>query len=148
MDLHNLKSSKKKSKRVGRGPGSGKGKTCGNGHKGGKARSGHGIRLGYEGGQARLFTKLPTYGFSNKRFKKPIFFINLSEIDRIYKDEEVVNFDSLKAKGKKPIKGRIKILANGDLNKKVCIEANYFSKKAIEKLNKKGIEYKILKNVK
>jgi large subunit ribosomal protein L15 len=137
---------KKKKKRVGRGPGSGHGKTCGRGHKGSGSRSGYGGRQSYEGGQARLFTKLPHKGFSRKRFLKSCYSINLSEIDKLFEDNEVVNFETLRKKRSLPhkISGGIKILGNGELNKKVKIEAHFFSKSARKKLEEKNIEFKIL----
>lgn len=149
FQLNNLKSSnRRKKKRVGRGPGSGKGKTSGRGHKGAGSRSGYKKRLSYEGGQERLFKKLPTRGFSRARFKKPCFSINLLDIERLYNDGEVVNFSSLREKGclsKK--KCPIKILAKGEVTKKIKIEANFFSKNALKKLEDKNISYKIIEKV-
>lgn len=150
MKLSNLKNThrKKKSiKRVGRGPGSNKGKTSCRGHKGDKSRSGYKTRAGKEGGQLPLFQKLPGRGFSNACFQKPIFVINLNRISEHFEEGETVSRQTLLKKGfriRRAI-GGIKILANGDLTKKVVIEAGAFSKGAIRKLEEKGIEFKRVK---
>ncbi len=143
--LQNLKNSsrpRKSVKRVGRGLGSGLGKTCGRGEKGAGARSGYKRRLTYEGGQFRLFMKLPIRGFSNARFKRVFESVNLKQIDKMYKDGEVVNCHTLAAKGF--IKGRnlrVKVLGDGELTKKVKIEAHAFSETAKDKLQKAKIEF-------
>ncbi|KPK33414.1 MAG: 50S ribosomal protein L15 [Chlamydiae bacterium SM23_39] len=140
-----IDSNKKKKKRIGRGPGSGKGKTAGKGHKGARARSGYKSRLGYEGGQERLFKKMPHRGFSRGRFKKPYFCINLYQIDKLYKDGEKVNYDTLRAKkciSKK--EKNIRVLGVGEITKNIEIEANYFSSSAKKKLKEKNIKYKII----
>jgi len=137
----------KRYKRVGRGPGSGLGKTCGRGEKGAGARSGYKRRLGYEGGQFRIFMKMPIRGFSNARFRKPYDVINLDQIDAAFKDGEVVNAQSLADRGF--LSGTtfgIKILGNGELTKKVTIEAAALSKSAQEKLQKANISFKILED--
>jgi large subunit ribosomal protein L15 len=148
--LSNLKNTHKKVKRkklLGRGPGSGRGKTSSRGHKGYGSRSGSTKRFGYEGGQMRLFTKLPRKGFNRGKFKNPYVELNLCKIDKLYEDGEIVNLETLYQKkyiSKKP--GLVlKILANGEINKKVKIEANSFSKKALKKLEDKKIEYKKMK---
>ncbi|GAB4227625.1 MAG: 50S ribosomal protein L15 [Chlamydiales bacterium] len=130
-------------KRVGRGPGSGLGKTSGRGQKGAGARSGYRRRLGYEGGQMRLHMKMPQRGFSNVRFQKRLEAINLSQIEEIFQSGDVVNESSLREHGL--ITGKchgIKILGNGELKKKVTIEANAFSNSAKEKLEKESIDFK------
>lgn len=145
--LHELKDTCRNrhiSKRVGRGPGSGLGKTCGRGQKGGGSRAGYTRRLGYEGGQFRLYMKLPIRGFSNAQFRTEYTTINLGQIDKIYKDGEVVNVITLKEKGF--LNGRmpcLKILANGQLAKKVKIEADAISEAAKEKLEKAKIAFTI-----
>ena len=134
--LKNSSANRRDVKRVGRGPGSGKGKTCGRGEKGAGSRSGYKRRYGYEGGQFRTFMKLPIRGFSNAMFKKqPLLTINLAEIDAIYEDGETVNLDTLHEKGffKGNVRG-LKILGNGELTKKVTIEAVMVSAAAKEKL--------------
>jgi large subunit ribosomal protein L15 len=151
ISLNSLKDSANKakpSKRVGRGPGSKRGKTCCRGHKGDKSRSGYKKRLGKEGGQLPLYQKLPIRGFHRERFKSQVYSLNLSRIDEMFEDGEVVNFTSLREKKllprKEKIRGGIKILGNGELSKKVAIEANAFSKTAIQKLEEKKIEFKII----
>lgn len=149
MQLNNLKNStlvRKKTKRRGRGPASGQGKTSGRGEKGAGSRSGYTRRYGYEGGQMRLFMKLPHRGFSRGRFLEDQFSINLDQIDNYFSDGEVVNFESLYEKGiikRKELKS-IKILSRGEISKKVTIEAHGFSKEAIKKLESKKIPYKII----
>lgn len=144
--LSNLKDTHrapKRSKRVGRGPGSGLGKTSGRGEKGAGSRSGYKRRLTNEGGQVPLFKKLPTRGFSNARFRKPYHTINLGLIDQMFSDGDVVNLITLSEHGF--LSGTsygLKVLGDGELKKKVTIEANAFSKSAKEKLEKAGIEFK------
>lgn len=107
-------------KRVGRGPGSGIGKTCGRGIKGAGARSGYKRRHGYEGGQMRLFQKLPTRGFTRGRFAERRESVNLDEIDRVYQEGEVVSLETLRQKGfiERRCAG-VKILSRGSLTKKL-----------------------------
>ena len=144
--LANTHRPKKKVQRVGRGIGSKRGKTCCRGVKGDGARRGYKRRFGYEGGQLPLFRKLPVKGFTNGRFTSEVHAINLSLIDALYKDGETVNLATLREKGYGPreVGGGLKILSNGDLKKKVVIEATAFSKGAVEKLEKGKISYKIV----
>ncbi|HEU64631.1 MAG: 50S ribosomal protein L15 [Candidatus Anoxychlamydiales bacterium] len=137
----------KPKRRLGRGPGSKKGKTAARGYNGYKSRSGSKKRYGYEGGQMRTFSKLPIKGFSRGRFLKPIIELNLSKINEIYKDGEVVSIATLIEKNQTPrkTKATLKILANGEIDKKVSIEAHSFSKGAIKKLEEKKLTYKKLK---
>lgn len=142
--LAKVSQKRKARNRVGRGIGSGNGKTCGRGHKGSGSRSGYKRRQGYEGGQLPLFRKLPTRGFSNVRFQKRFVSINLRQIDLLFKDGEVVNESSLRMHGF--VNGKcygIKILGDGELKKKISIEANAFSKGACEKLDKLGLKYEV-----
>lgn len=146
-NLSNSSRPHKRYKRVGRGPGSGLGKTCGRGEKGAGARSGYKRRLGYEGGQFRTFAKMPVRGFSNARFRKPYDAINLGQIDAAYKDGETVNAQTLADRGF--LSGTtygIKILGDGELTKKVTIEAAAFSRSAQDKLQKASISFKILED--
>lgn len=126
--------------RKGRGPGSGNGKTGGRGHKGQKARSGGGVRPGFEGGQTPLFRLIPKRGFNNKRFATNYVSIPLYRLDR-FEEGEVVTQESLKAKGvikfNKSIDG-IKILGTGELNKKLHVKAAKFTATAKEKIEKAG----------
>lgn len=145
--LHSLKNTtrpRKSTKRVGRGLGSGLGKTCGRGEKGAGARSGYKRRHTYEGGQFRMFMKMPIRGFSNAQFRKEYAAVNLSQIDKMYEDGETVSYQTLADRGF--IKGRnvlVKVLGNGELTKKVKIEADAFSKSAEEKLNKAKIKFRL-----
>lgn len=147
--LHTLKDTsriQKGAQRVGRGPGSNRGKTCGRGTKGDKARSGYKRRHGQEGGQLPLFRKLPVRGFSNVRFRTEPMSINLSAIDKLFEDGEKVNVETLLNKGfsKKKLKDGLKILGVGELTKKVSIEATSLSKNAIKKLETQNIEFKLV----
>ena len=141
MKLHELspaEGSKKDSFRKGRGPGSGNGKTAGKGHKGQNARSGGGVRLGFEGGQLPLYRKLPKRGFHNK-FATNYAIVNVATLNDKYEDGEIVNLESLKAKGivKKPLDG-LKVLGNGEISKKLTVEAKVFSATAKEKIEAAG----------
>ena len=146
MKLHELQSvegSRRDSYRKGRGIGSGNGKTAGKGHKGQNARSGGGVRLGFEGGQLPLFRRLPKRGFKN--FGRVEYAtINLSDLN-VFNDGDEVNLTVLVEKGliKKELDG-LKVLGNGKLTKKVTITANKFSKAALEGINKAGAKANIL----
>lgn len=127
-------------KRVGRGVGSGTGKTSGKGHKGQNARSGGGVRPGFEGGQLPLFRRLPKRGFSNARFKIRYATINLSDLNK-FEDGAVITPEILKEMGliKNQLNG-IKVLGNGKLEKKLTVKAHKFSsaaQKSIESLGGK-----------
>ncbi|MFV0520576.1 MAG: 50S ribosomal protein L15 [Lachnospirales bacterium] len=128
---------KKKKFRVGRGHGSGNGKTAGKGHKGQKARAGGGVRLGFEGGQMPLYRRLPKRGFTCRN-SKDIISINVSLLN-VFEDGAVVDIDALKSKGlvSNPRDG-VKILGNGDLTKKLTVKVNHFSKVALEKIEAQG----------
>lgn len=144
MKLNTLsKRPKDKRARVGRGPGSGLGKTCGRGQKGAGSRSGYKRRHTYEGGGVRFFMKLPTRGFTNARFQKKFDVINLKQIEEAFQDGDVVTIETLKKHGfiSGPTNG-VKLLAHGDLSKKVTIELNAFSKTAINKLEAAKINFK------
>lgn len=145
--LHNLKNSlrpRKAKRRVGRGIGSGLGKTCGRGEKGDGSRSGYKSRAGYEGGQMRLFMKLPKRGFSNARFRRPYDTINLKDIEFAYNDGETVSLDTLIERGfiSGPTYG-VKLLGDGQLTKKVIIELDDISETALNKVKALGIQYSI-----
>jgi large subunit ribosomal protein L15 len=122
--------------RVGRGHGSGNGKTAGKGHKGQKARSGA-PRPGFEGGQMPLYRRLPKRGFHNRN-TKDIVSINITELNR-FEDGTVVTIETLLENGviKNPKDG-VKILGNGELTKKVTVKANAFSASAVEKIQALG----------
>ena len=133
-------------KRVGRGPGSGRGKTSCRGKEGQKARSSSHGRQGNEGGQMKLFRKLPHRGFTRGGFIKEMGEVNLMMIEKLYQDGEVVNLATLKEKGIVPsrIREGFKVLGKGECNKKVTIEAHAFSASAKKKLEAKKIPYKEL----
>ena len=124
--------------RVGRGVGSGLGKTAGKGHKGQKARSGGKIRRGFEGGQTPLYRRIPKRGFNNKRFRIEFATINLSDLNK-FNDGDVVTPELLKEKGiiKKELCG-LKVLGNGTLEKKLTVKANRFSSAAVTKIESAG----------
>lgn len=141
MRLHELSpapGSNKSAYRKGRGAGSGNGKTAGKGHKGQKARSGGGVRPGFEGGQMPLQRRIPKRGFNNKIFATTYANINLSDLDR-FEDGAVVNQEAILAAGlvKKPLDG-IKVLGDGELTKKLTVEAAAFSKSAKQKIEEAG----------
>ena len=141
MKLHELRPSEgafKTSKRLGRGTGSGLGKTSGKGHKGQNARSGGGVRPGFEGGQIPLFRRLPKRGFSNAMFKVEYATINVSDLEK-FEDGAVVTPELLKEMGilKKQLSG-VKVLGNGELTKKLTVKANKFSVSAKEKIEAIG----------
>jgi large subunit ribosomal protein L15 len=142
--LKNTHAVRKNVQRVGRGIGSKRGKTCCRGGKGATARRGSKIRAGYEGGQLVFWRKLPKRGFAHGMFAKDVHSINLSLIDQLYKDGETVNLVTLREKGYAPreAKGGLKILSEGELKKKVTIEAHAFSKGAIAKLEKAKVAFK------
>ena len=140
MKLHELSpapGSVKDSFRKGRGAGSGNGKTAGKGHKGQNARSGGGVRLGFEGGQLPLYRKLPKRGFKN-RFAVNYAIVNVSDLNK-FEDGATVNLDKLMECGivKKPLDG-LKILGNGEITKKLTVEAKVFSATAKEKIEAAG----------
>ena len=131
----------KKRKRVGRGPGSGTGKTCGRGHKGARSRSGAtgSIRAGAEGGQMPLFRRLPKRGFSNARFHTPFVIVNVKALDTKFDDGADVNHQTLVEVGLLAnTKVPVKILGQGDLRKKLTVTAKAFSKAAVDKITAAG----------
>ncbi|MES2199215.1 MAG: 50S ribosomal protein L15 [Chlamydiota bacterium] len=143
--LQNTHRPTKKIQRVGRGFGSKRGKTCGRGSKGDKARSGYKRRYGLEGGQLPLYRRLPCRGFTNGRFKSKVFTLNLNQIERVFQDGEEVSLQTLYEKGIITLKytGGFKVLAQGEITKKVEILANAISQEAQRKLSEKGIPFKI-----
>ena len=124
-------------KRVGRGIGSGTGKTAGKGHKGQKARTGGSIRRGFEGGQTPLYRRIPKRGFKN-RFATEYAVINLNDIEK-FDNDTVVDIDLLLKEGivRKELDG-LKVLGNGELTKKLTVVAKKFSKSAEEKIQAAG----------
>ena len=145
MELGNLKPAVKKMarKRVGRGTGSGLGKTSGKGHKGQKARSGGGVRPGFEGGQTPLFRRLPKRGFKNIPFKKDmqevtLNMLNLSTVEEV--DAKTLIADGILSKEK----DGIVILATGKLDKKLSVKASRFTKKAAEAIVAAGGKIEVI----
>ena len=150
MKLNSLNSKKTKTKkRLGRGIGSGKGKTCGRGHKGQKSRSGVAIKS-FEGGQMPLYRRLPKRGFRNFRSKN-VAMINLSKITQIFKDKKIlpsnkINLSFLQKSNLVNKKYRkLKLLGTGDLKQKFDIEVNSISKSAKEKIEKLGGKVTLIK---
>jgi large subunit ribosomal protein L15 len=141
MKLHELKSTdgaRKENFRIGRGVGSGNGKTAGKGHKGQNARSGGGVRLGFEGGQLPLYRRLPKRGFKNVN-RVEYAMVNLKTLNVYFEDGETVSPVALVEKGiiNKEFDG-IKVLANGELTKKLTVQAHKFSKSAVSAIEKAG----------
>ncbi len=134
----------KNRRRVGRGIGSGHGKTCGRGHKGSLSRSGASIRLLYEGGQTPLFRRLPKVGFSNFKFATRYEIVNVSQLER-FDDGSSVGAEQLSTAGLiGNSKNKVKILGDGELTKKLQITANKFSKTAEQKIVASGGTVKVV----
>ena len=146
MKLHELSpapGSVKDSWRKGRGPGSGNGKTAGKGHKGQNARSGGGVRPGFEGGQIPLYRKLPKRGFTN-HFATKYCVINLSALNK-FEDGATVDLEILKGCGiVKDNYSKLKVLGNGELSKKITVKATVFSASAKEKIEAAGGKTEVL----
>ncbi len=141
MKLHELspqEGSVKTNFRKGSGPGSGNGKTAGKGHKGQNARSGGGVRPGFEGGQLPLYRKLPKRGFKNFLFSKKYTVINVQALNK-FDDGEVVDIAALLQKGViNNVNDGVKVLGEGELTKKLTVKAAVFSATAKEKIEAVG----------
>ena len=137
-NIHPTEGATKTRKRVGRGVGSGLGKTSGRGEKGQKARSGYSHKPGFEGGQLPLYRRLPKRGFSNAMFKTKYAVINLSDLNK-FENDTVITPELLKEMGliKNQLAG-IKVLGNGTLEKKLTVKAHKFSDVAKEQIEKLG----------
>ena len=147
MELNNLPKnagSTHRGKRVGRGPGSGLGKTSGRGENGQKSRSGASIPAVFEGGQTPLFRRLHKRGFSNAKFKVRYATINVGDLNR-FKDGEVITPELLKELGivKKQLAG-VKVLGDGTLEKKVTIKAHRFTQSALKKIEESGSKAEVI----
>ena len=147
MKLHELSAidgATHRRKVVGRGPGSGHGKTSGRGEKGKKARSGGSVHIWFEGGHTPLYKRIPRRGFSNKRFETKYAIVNVSDLNR-FKDGETVTPELLREKGiiKKQLCG-IKVLGNGELAKKLTVRANRFSSAAVTKIESAGGKVEVI----
>lgn len=148
MDIQTLspaKNSNRKSFRVGRGIGSGLGKTSGKGHKGQNARSGGGVRPGFEGGQLPLIRKLPIRGFNNYNFKKQYATVNVGDLE-MFEANSVITQELLyetRVIGKMMPYG-LKVLGDGELTKPLTIQAKKFTKSAVEKIEKAGGKIEVI----
>ena len=142
MKLHDLspaKGSRKARQRIGRGPGSGTGKTAGRGHKGQRSRSGFSRRPGFEGGQMPLFRRLPKKGFSNARFKVSFYAVNVGDLEKTFGGKRTIDLELAKEEGLAPKKAKfLKILGFGDVTKPLNIRAHGVSAGAREKIEKAG----------
>lgn len=141
MKLNELKAlpEKKARKIVGRGPGSGMGKTSTRGQKGQKSRSGVSIKPWFQGGQAPLYRRIPKRGFNNANFRIEYATINVEDLNKFFKDGDEVTPTILKERGiiKKELAG-VKVLGSGNIEKKLTVKANRFSNSAIDKIEKAG----------
>ncbi|MCC7033308.1 MAG: 50S ribosomal protein L15 [Acidobacteria bacterium] len=141
MSLNNLKpaaGSKFSRKRVGRGPGSGNGKTAGRGSKGAQSRSGYSYKRGFEGGQMPLHRRVPKRGFNNADFRTAYEVVNLDQIEARFDTGATVNPDTLRAAGLVNSRQPVKVLARGDVTKALTVQAHKFSGKAAEKIAAAG----------
>src|SRR5438132_8264847 len=137
-DLHPSKGSTHKKKRIGRGPGSGLGKTAGRGEKGQKSRSGYSSKIGFEGGQMPLHRRLPKRGFTNI-FKKEWIEVSLKALDQHFKADEEITPELLHQRGLiKKARRDVVVLGTGDISKALRISAHRFTKSAREKIEKAG----------
>ena len=148
MKMHELKpaeGAKKEAKRLGRGIGSGLGKTSGKGHKGQWARSGGGVRPGFEGGQMPLIRRIPKRGFNNK-FKKVYSIVNICDLEDRFEGGQEITAQLLLESGvlSKVEPYGIKVLGNGELTKSFTFKANKFSKSAVEAIEKAGGKAEVL----
>ena len=135
----------KKRKRLGRGKGTGHGKTCGRGHKGCGSRPGSSARPTYEGGQMPLFRRLPKRGFNNYNFARRYEIANVSQLEKSFNDGAVISIEELMAANLIDSAGsRVKILGDGELTKKLDVAAHKFSKSAEQKISNCGGTVKIV----
>lgn len=137
-DLHPFPAEKKARRRVGRGQGSGLGGTSGRGHKGQNARSGGGVRPGFEGGQMPLQRRLPKHGFKNYRFKIVYNVINLDSLQKAFPGKSDISLEDIYKRGLAHRSELVKILSDGDVFGKLTVEAHKFSKTAAEKIVSAG----------
>lgn len=142
MGIHELRpapGSKKKPKRLGQGAGSGTGKTAGKGHKGQKARSGAGVRPGFEGGQMPLSRRTPKRGFSNARFKKSFQLVNIDRIGDLFETGSEVGTREMLSSGLiRNLNLPVKVLGNGEITIAITVKANAFSAQAMAKIEAAG----------
>lgn len=141
MQLHNLfpfPEERKTRRRVGRGAGSGLGCTAGKGHKGQNARSGGGVRPGFEGGQMPLQRRLPKHGFKNYPFKVTYDVINLDVLQAAFEGKTAITLDDIYARGLARMGAPVKVLSRGDVKGALTVEAHKFSRAAAEKIRQAG----------
>lgn len=142
MRLHEIISSNggnRSKRRLGKGEGGGHGKTCGRGHKGGKARSGYSVQPGFEGGQMPMYRRLPQRGFSNFKFHKNFAVVNLSDLEKVEASE--IDRESLvKAGLVRDNQLPLKVLGNGEISRAVKVKADAFSASAKSKIEAAGGE--------
>ncbi|MGI6778479.1 MAG: 50S ribosomal protein L15 [Acetivibrionales bacterium] len=137
-ELRSVPGSRKAPKRKGRGHATGNGKTAGRGHKGQKSRSGGGVRIGFEGGQMPLYRRIPKRGFNNKNFAKDYTEVKVSDLN-LFDNGTTVTAELLKEQGLvKKVKDGIVVLGNGELTKKLTVQAAKFTKSAAEKIEAVG----------
>lgn len=137
-DVHRGITKHRNRKRIGRGVGSGTGKTAGRGHKGAKSRSGYSMKPSFQGGQIPLFRRIPKRGFNN-RWALTVFAVNIGQINEAFNDGEEVTIEALAAKGlAKGVFDELKVLGEGEISKKLTISAHRFSKSAEEKISAAG----------
>ena len=147
MQLHELvpfKEERKQRRRIGRGSGSGWGKTAAKGHKGQNARSGGGVRPGFEGGQMPLARRLPKRGFTNAKFKAVYDVINLDRLVEAFEGKTSVSLEDIYARGLAKNGAAVKILGRGEISVAMTIEAHKFTASALEKIQNAGGEAKAL----
>lgn len=134
-DVHTGIQKRKPRKRIGRGPGSGHGKTSGRGHKGYYSRSGSRRRHGFEGGQMPFFRRVAKRGFNNAAFADRVVIVNVGQLDRAFDDGTEITVELLASKGMVPSRhDALKVLGDGELTKKFTVKANHFSRSAEEKI--------------
>ncbi|MBI3931836.1 MAG: 50S ribosomal protein L15 [Acidobacteria bacterium] len=147
MGLHNLKPARgsvRDRKRVGRGPGSGLGKTAGRGEKGQKSRSGFSRKVGFEGGQMPLHRRIPKRGFNNARFRKEFAYVNLGRLE-VFDPGTIVTPEVLLKRGMiRKLADGVKVLAKGDLTKALTVRAHRFSAKARERITGLGGKVEVI----
>ncbi len=150
MGLHNLKPARgsvRKRKRIGRGPGSGTGKTAGRGENGQKSRSGYSRKIGFEGGQMPLHRRVPKRGFTNAPFRKEFAEVNLGRLE-VFEEGTIVTPEVLVKWGiVKRVRDGVKILGKGDLTKALTVHAHRFSAKAKERIAHVGGKAEVLERV-
>lgn len=144
QDVRPARGSKQGPKRVGRGHGSGWGKTSGRGHKGQKARSGGGVRIGFEGGQMPIQRRVPKRGFNNI-FARKVVTVNIGWLDEVFGSGEIVTpLEMVEYGFVKTRCDKIKVIATGELTKNLTVKANAFSKGAIEKIESVGGKVEVI----